>query len=134
MATDQDLDAFFAAAREAGPAPSDDLVARVLRDADKYQPGAQAEVRREPQRRGVLGLRRARHGAGRWLAALFVGRAFGGGAALGAGTAMLAGLAIGLLQPAPVAALTTAIFDDAQVSIDLMPLYDTLLDEVSADE
>lgn len=124
MATDQDLEALFAQARTLDPVPSDDLVARVLMDAATHRPAFAPSVARPAARKGV----------GALFAAVFGGGLFGGGAMAGMGTAMLAGLAIGLLQPAPVAAWTTAIFDDQAVSIDLMPAYDVLLDEVSADE
>jgi hypothetical protein len=57
-----------------------------------------------------------------------------GGALAGMGGAMVLGLGIGMMQPAPVAALTTAFFDDQGVSVDLTPSYDILLDEVTADD
>lgn len=145
MAMDQDLDALFAAARQSGPVPSDDLVARVLQDAAAHQPGIPAALRPAPKvaprGRGIAAFTDAIFGAalgGFSRGGRLVGGLFGGGAMVGMGTAMLAGLAIGLLQPAPVAAwttaMTTAIFDDQAVSIDMMPAYDALLDEGSADE
>lgn len=144
MATDQDLDAFFAAARRTGPLPSDDLVQRVLQDAAIHQPEHQppsAVLRSQPQvaRRGwwlgaSVGTLAGALLGGFSRGGRFAGGLFGGGAMVGMGTAMLAGLAVGLLQPAPVAAWTTAIFDDQAVSIEMMPTYDALLDEGAVDE
>lgn len=117
---DLDLDALFAAARRDLPMPSDDLFARVLADARAHQPDAVQSARGAPPR----------HRLWSTFSSLFGG----GGALAGMGTAMAAGLALGLFQPAPVSALTTAFFADADVAVDLMPAYRTLIEEVSADE
>ncbi|MFT4151751.1 MAG: dihydroorotate dehydrogenase [Paracoccaceae bacterium] len=118
---DLDLDALFATARRAAPAPSDGLFDRVLADARTHQPQARPLRTAAPApRRGMWSM----------LSALFGG----GGVLAGMGSAMVAGLALGLLQPAPVSALTTAIFDDSAVAVDLMPAYSTMIEEAAADE
>lgn len=82
-----DLDAVFAAARADGPVPSADLFARVLADAAALQPQPAQPSRPQP-RRGFLAA----------LAAVF-----GGGPVLaGMCSAVMAGLFVGLVQPAPV--------------------------------
>lgn len=95
----RELDALFAEARAAQPAaPSADLLARVLGDAYAAQPPA-APAAPLPAPGG-----RPRG----WLAG--IGGLFGGGAALaGLVSAGLAGLVIGLMQPAPVSAFTGAV-------------------------
>ena len=124
MAQGLDLDALFAEARQLDAAPSDDLFARVLADAGALQPApavfAAPQGAAAPTRRGF------------WLA--LAGLFGGGGAIAGIGTAMMAGLLIGVFQPAPVSALTTALFDGSAVSVELMPDYDTLMQEVVSDE
>lgn len=121
MADRFDLDAMLAEARRNRPQPSADLFARVLADAaaERSRPAPAAAA---PRRRG------------QWLA--LAGWLFGGGALAGIGgtAALLAGLAVGLFQPAPVMALTTALFDEPAASVELMPGYDTLLNEVSAND
>lgn len=82
-----DLDDFFTAAREAGPVPSEALVARVLADADAAQPRVAVA---EP----VVGTSRWR----RWLMA--ISAAVGGGAmATGLASAAVAGVFIGYAGP-----------------------------------
>lgn len=92
-----DLETLFRAARTDRPAPSDDLMARVLADAAALQPKAAAPA---PRRAAAP----ARTGFFAGLAALFGG----GGVLAGMGTAAVAGLFLGFAQPAPVSALTAA--------------------------
>lgn len=81
-----ELDDFFTAAREAGPAPSGALAARVLADADAMQPRAPVAA--------SAGASRWR----RWLMALSA--AVGGGAmATGLASAAMAGVFIGYAGP-----------------------------------
>lgn len=121
MAQGHDLDALFAEARRGDIPPSDDLFARVMADAAAAQPTPAVIARAGiPARRGF------------WLA--LAGLFGGGGAIAGMGTAMMAGLLFGVFQPAPVSALTTALFDGSAVSVELMPDYDTLLLEVASDD
>lgn len=83
-----ELEGFFAAARAAGPAPSDALMARVLADADAAQPRAPATL---PMPETVPLWRR-------WLAAL--SGAVGGGAMVtGLASAAVAGVFIGYAGP-----------------------------------
>ena len=109
---DPDLESLFAEARSAKLSPSDALMARVMADAAALQPRATArQVALSP--RGWLDQLA-------WL--------FGGGPALaGMGVATVAGLMIGLAQPAPVLALTAAFgADSAFDSLDLVPDPDAL--------
>ena len=108
-----DLDDLFAEARANPPDPSPALVARVLADADRLQPKPAAPVA-APATRGFL--------AG--LAAFF-----GGGAALaGIGSAAVAGLFLGLVQPAILTSFTASIAQaDTLDTLDLMPGVDALL-------
>lgn len=96
-----DLETLFRAARTDRPAPSDDLMARVLADAAALQPKAAAPA---PRRVAAPAPSRARTGFFAGLAALFGG----GGVLAGMGTAAVAGLFLGFAQPAPVSALTAA--------------------------
>ena len=84
-----ELEGFFAAARAAGPAPSEALMARVLADADAAQPRAVAAV--APVAASASRWRR-------WLMALSA--AVGGGAmATGLASAAMAGVFIGYAGP-----------------------------------
>jgi len=97
----RDLDGLLAAARSHAPQPSADLLARVLADAYALQPAAPVAARRVPRPRwaGLLAL-------------------FGGGAGLaGLMTAGVAGLMIGLLQPAPVSAFTGVLLGGAMTQV-----------------
>lgn len=88
------LEVFFDAARGATPQPSDALMARVLADAEAMQPKS------EPLPRPVR-----RQG---WLAAL------GGWPALaGLATATVAGITIGVADPASIGDLAFYGFSDA---------------------
>ena len=90
MTIDRDdaaLDALFEAARAAAP-PPDDLVARVLADADRVQAEARAATAAAPRAKQRSGVR------GRWIAAL------GGWPAVsGVTLAGVAGLALGFALP-----------------------------------
>ena len=111
-----DLDALFAASRAADLLASDDLMARVLADAAALQPKAAPLVRAAPRKAGV------------WsgLAALFGGS----GVLAGLGSVAMAAFFIGLVQPAPVMALTDALIADSSAEpVDLMPGVDALLSE-----
>lgn len=131
MANADDLEALFAEARSTAQHPSDDLFARVLTDARSLQPrhadllAAPAAARAEPGR-----ARRTAGGLWAGLAGIFGG----GGILAGMGTAVVAGVVLGVTQPAPVSALTTAIFEGTPVTVDLMPSYESLLLEGTADE
>lgn len=99
MTDDKDLDLLFATARENRPAPSGDLMARVLADAYEVQPVAAPESRPAAQRQGGL-------------KALFetMSQAFGGkGALAGLGTAALAGVWLGYSGPSGLDWLTNAL-------------------------
>lgn len=107
--SDHDLDTLLAAARGAGPAPSDALMARVLADAAALQPRPPvvSTAANPPRRPWFAG-----------LAALFGG----GGAVAGISFAVLAGVFLGVVQPAPVAALTAVFLTDEAIgSVDLLP-------------
>ncbi|MCU0906303.1 MAG: dihydroorotate dehydrogenase [Rhodobacteraceae bacterium] len=113
-----DLEAAFAALRAAPPAPSADLVARVLADADRVS--ARPRVFRKAPTRGLAGL---------WAAL--------GGWAGGAGlaTATLAGLAIGFGAPDVLSGVTgTGLSDDAAVAAWLWPDVGLVMDGLTAAE
>lgn len=105
---DHDLDRLLTAARGAGPAPGPDLMARILADAAAVQPKASPRRQPAPRRQG-------------WLTG--IATIFGGGGALaGISFAMLAGVFVGIVQPAPVAALTQAFAEQEVVdSVDMLP-------------
>lgn len=115
--TDLDLDALLAAARDTGPAPSQALIDRVMTDAAALQPRPAPVVR--PVARGGVG----------WLGRL--ASVFGGGGALaGVSLAMVAGVFIGVMQPEPVAALTSALLVDTSLgTVDLLPAGADLWEE-----
>lgn len=112
-----DIDGLLAAARGRAAEPSADLLARVLADAYALQPAApMAPVTARPAPRP------------RWAGLLAL---FGGGAGLaGLVTAGVAGLMIGLLQPAPVSAFTgamTGVLGGAAApleTVELIPSFD----------
>lgn len=124
--TPQDLEELFAEARAAhASAAPPDLLARVLTDAYAVQDqqgqdlqGAQAGP--APAARRGVGLLRLCAGL------------FGGTAGIaGLATAMVAGVAIGLVQPAPVSAMTTLLWPEeaALDTIELIPNFGALLPE-----
>ncbi len=116
---DTTLADFFAAARDAAPAPSDALIARILADAEAAMPRrAEGPARPGPEpRRGVLA----------WLGA------FGGwGGVGGLATATLAGLWFGyagLGDPVSLAASVSAALTgggEAAETTDLLPGGETV--------
>jgi hypothetical protein len=114
MSGDTDLDDLFAAARADVPVPSPALMSRVLADADAAQPRPAPRVA-APVLRGA------------WFATL-VAALGGAGAMAGLATATVAGLWIGLAQPAPVAALTQSLWPAAEADIvELLPDLDGVL-------
>ncbi len=113
---EDDLDRLLAVARAAGPQPGADLIARILTDAATAQPIA-------PRRAPLAAPRRTRLA---WLASVFGG----GGALAGISLAMVAGVFVGVVQPAPVAALASVFIVDATMdSVDLLPLDSALWGE-----
>lgn len=89
------LEIFFQAARDAAPKPGAELTARVLADAGTLQPRPEALAPRRPRNSGWLG-------------------AIGGWPALaGLVTATVAGLSIGIADPAYVGDLAFSSFSDA---------------------
>ena len=114
---DTDLDALFATARDAVPDAPDALLARVFADAERHRPMPVLRVVRRPSFWSSL------------LAS--VG---GGGALAGLATATLAGVWIGFAQPAPITAVTDALWAgsadyDALDVVDLISSLDTFLQE-----
>ncbi len=116
MDRDNDLDTLFAMASRQRPEPSEGLTARILADAAAVQPRPRAVVppTAPPQPQG-------------WLATL-AGWLGGGGALAGMSAAALTGLYLGVVQPAPVQALTALLAGDTTIdSLDLLPSSDVLL-------
>jgi hypothetical protein len=113
MMTDDDLDSFFAAARDTAPAPSEALISRVLTDASLEQSRPEPMPARAPNR-----------SIWQILAAVFGG----GGALAGMVTATVAGAYIGFSQPLGegIFALVTGA---ESTTIDMMPGIDALLEE-----
>lgn len=110
---DTDLDDLFAKARHAAPLPSVDLMARILRDAEAAMPPP-APIRSAP-------IRPARLPRRSWVLVLFGG----GGVLAGLATATVAGVWIGMQQPAPVAEALWRGDAAAQLdSMDLAPGYE----------
>jgi hypothetical protein len=114
---ERDLDDLFAEARSVAPVPSSALLARVEADAVAAQ-GARARVR--PAARRPAGA------FARWFAG------FGGGPALaGLAGAAVAGVWLGVVQPAPVAGLAGRLSealgqDGAFDYVELIPSFDAL--------
>jgi hypothetical protein len=107
--TDLDLDTLLAAASEDRAVPSDALMARVMADAVAAKPNPLMR----PQATHAV--------SGRWLDRLAA--VFGGGGALaGISLAMVAGVFIGIVQPGPVAALTSALLVGTPLeSVEMFP-------------
>ena len=114
MDRENDLETLFAAASRQRLEPSAGLSARILADAAALQPKARARVPVTPPRPDWFST------VSSWL---------GGGAALaGVSAAALAGLYLGVVQPAPVRALTALVAGNtASFSLDLLPSSDALL-------
>jgi hypothetical protein len=101
---DDDLDDLFATAAASQARPSDALFARILADADAWQPRPAAPAPRPG-----------------WLATL--ADWFGGGFSLaGMSAAALTGLYLGIAQPVPLTGLTEFVTGSVTLdSLDLMP-------------
>ena len=114
---DSDLDDLFARARAAGPVPSAGLIARI--EADAAAQSGRRVVLRRPRRSRWAGL----------VAAL------GGGAVLaGLATATLAGVWIGVAQPASLRTLTDTVSGEAAIDtsydrVELIPSFDPFVTE-----
>ncbi|WP_145104018.1 dihydroorotate dehydrogenase [Cereibacter sediminicola] len=106
---DSDLDDLFAEARRESPAPSADLMMRILADAAAEMPVRPAPVRAVPRRP-----ERSR------LLALFGG----GGLFAGLATATLVGVWIGVAQPPVAEALWIGTAGGQLESVDLVPGYE----------
>lgn len=109
---DSDLDNLLAAARADRPEPSAALMARVIDDADRMQPRPAPRI--------------AAPHPGFW--AMLTGAFGGSGALAGMAAATLAGLWVGVAQPAPVSALTAALWPAEAVSVELFPDVYAVLD------
>jgi hypothetical protein len=103
--TDDDLDAFFAAAKTDGARPSPALMARILQDAAAEQPRAAPTAPRP-----------------RFTLAALVAALGGGGALAGLATATVAGLWIGLAPPIAVEDFAATLWVSGEGdSVDLIP-------------
>lgn len=113
MVQEFNLDDLFAEAAAVREAPSPALTARVLADADRLQPRAGPLRAEQPAPQG-------------WVRTL--ADWFGGGMSLaGMSAAAVAGLYLGLAQPASVLALTDLVTGTTTVeSLDLLPASGTL--------
>lgn len=115
---ESDLERVFAAARADSPLPSSRLVAAVLADADALHQ-ARVAVARAP---------RALPRRGRWAG--WIADLGGTGVMAGLVTATLAGLWLGVTQPAPVSALTQTLAeafaaDPGLGTVELIPALDS---------
>jgi hypothetical protein len=117
--TDRELDDLLAGARSCDPAPSPQLMARVLADAMAAQPRADrhAPVRAAARRPGL------------WAR---ISAVFGGGVGLaGAACGMAAGVWIGLSPPEAVLPLTSGLWPFAGAAgtaaevVEMIPGFDT---------
>lgn len=107
-----DLDDLFAAARDADSAPSANLMTRILTDAAALQPRpAVVATRLQPVDLPTT------EGWFDRIAAVFGG----GGALAGMSLATVAGVFLGLAQPAPIVALTLMLADASVETVDLLP-------------
>ncbi len=110
---DTELDAVFAAGRAAGPVPSDDLMARILADADAQIAPQPAEV---PARPGLWSSLLA--GIGGWPAAA------------GLAAAAITGLMIGVVTPDTLDSLSGGYLSVGGTQPDdLLPSFTVLLGE-----
>ncbi|AXQ94218.1 dihydroorotate dehydrogenase [Cereibacter azotoformans] len=105
---DSDLDDLFAEARRESPAPSADLMMRILADAAAEMPVQPAPVRSVPRR--TAGARFALFG--------------GGGLFAGLATATLVGVWIGIAQPPVAEVLWPGTSGDPLETMDLAPGYE----------
>lgn len=117
---DSDIDDLFARAREAVPVPDTALMKRIEAQGLAVQSGFAAVPAAAVPKRGSLS---------RWLAALG-----GGPVVAGLATAALAGVWIGLAQPAPVAAVTSGVSaalgqDETSDFVELIPGFDSFASE-----
>ena len=114
MDREDDLDTLFALASRQRPDPSAALTARILEDAAAVQASSRVVVAVTASRRG-------------WFARLS-GWLGGTGVLAGMSVAALTGLYLGIVQPAPVQALTALVSGDTTaVSLDLLPSSEMLL-------
>ncbi len=115
-----DLNDLFVRARVSGPEPSAALMARVLADASNAQQEMLAP------KTSALPARRLPQLLDRFMAV------FGGAATVSGGVmAGFTGLALGYLQPESLNSLSAILATEstAEVSVDLLPNYDSLLSE-----
>ncbi len=117
-----DLDAILEASADGAPVP-DALMARVLADAARVQAGfAPSRVPPRPAMRPRL------RAGGRGLAGRLVRAAGGGGACVGLAMATLAGLWVGLTQPAALSPVSQHLWSaTAGESVELIPSIDEVL-------
>lgn len=124
--TDADLDALLAGARDHAPVPSDALMARVMVDAIAVQQNVVAPAAVRPRVASP-----AERSPVRWferLAAVFGGT----GALAGVSLATVAGVFIGIVQPAPVAAVTSALLVEMHLeTVELFPSETALWEEAA---
>lgn len=126
--TDNGLDLFLAAARDAAPEPSAALMARVLADAEALQPSPRPQVEAAPPGRPAHRVYRRQGWPARlWqrLAGGLTAALGGAGAVAGLATAALAGVWIGFAQPLPVATLivTSGAGTASEAEFDLADLF-----------
>ncbi|WP_176438431.1 dihydroorotate dehydrogenase [Actibacterium lipolyticum] len=118
---DQELELFFAAARDDAPVPSDDLMARVFADSVENMPSGAGIVPAPLVKDGVVT---------RFL------KAIGGWPALaGLATATMAGVWIGYSAPAGLATVTGGVLASSDTGydiVDLIPSMDGFLMEGGA--
>ncbi|MEY4983318.1 MAG: hypothetical protein RIR62_1584 [Pseudomonadota bacterium] len=117
----EDLDSLFTAARAAPPAPSDALMARVMADALAQQP-----ARPRPAMPQAPAPRQGRGSLWGSLWGALTGLFGGAGAVAGMGGAAVAGLFIGLAQPALLVSLSDAYLGGTLDSVALIPSVDAL--------
>lgn len=116
-----DLDRLLAGLAAVPRAASDQLVTRILGDADSVQ-------RETASRRKAGAMASSDARAGVW--ARLVQAVGGAGALAGLGTAAVAGVALGVLQPASLSGLTAAVWGETEtMSVDLLPDTDELWTE-----
>ncbi|MFC2969847.1 hypothetical protein [Acidimangrovimonas pyrenivorans] len=123
------LEAFFDAARAEAPQPSEDLMARILADAE-----AETARRAAPVPEAPSAIRPAAKVLGFWDALVL---ALGGrGALAGLAGAMVAGLWLGVSQPAPIASLAQQVAGDGTTleQVDVIPTFDSYMQQADAGE